>query len=619
MKRSASVVTLRVTFIAALALLGACGDRAPADGLPTVVALSPDSARHSNHAFSPDGARVAYFAPTRESTGMWQLWVANADLTAPTRLPVTTSVLSAMFWAPDGTRLAVVSGQFGVADVVVVTVATGEVQRVTRGPGVEVPLGWRRGDERLAYYGTSADGSIKAGVVLLATGEVLPLVPDESKPYLGAPSPDGTRVAYFAVDGSKFTIWMADSLGGNRRQLTTEGFETLEQFNEWSPDGSSLLYQSSRTGTSDLWIFPLDSGAPRQLTRNVRNEYFGAWSPDGKWIAFVSNRGKQTDLWIVSSAGGEEHRVTNTADAERRPRWRGADALSFEVRAERNGVWALDLADGTERRLTPDSLRIIEFMVSPDGSQTSFLIDRGGGSRELAVAPVAGGAMRVLVSETDGIADPRWSPDGTKLAYSSFRAGTADIWVVDVAGGAPRQLMNWPSYESCPSWSQNGSEILFSSDRETRLSDLWKVTVTGGEPTRLTRSGSLQCARGRSGEAQLFGTEFSARGGQLGVVRVQPNGVVQTVWNRSNALLGAIFPRGDSIAAEVEQPDGSLRSMILSSSGRGGRVILGKGEAVSNVSFDGTLLLFQTTVGGSTELSLLNLADGTTRRLTNSR
>ena len=91
MKRSASVVTLRVTFIAALALLGACGDRAPADGLPTVVALSPDSARHSNHAFSPDGARVAYFAPTRESTGMWQLWVANADLTAPlTKLPVLT-------------------------------------------------------------------------------------------------------------------------------------------------------------------------------------------------------------------------------------------------------------------------------------------------------------------------------------------------------------------------------------------------------------------------------------------------------------------------------------------------------------------------------------------------
>ena len=102
-------------------------------------------------------------------------------------------------------------------------------------------------------------------------------------------------------------------MGGNPRQLTTEGFEILETYQVWSPNGKELLYTSTRTGTKDLWVVPIDGGKARQLTRNVRNDFGGAWSPDGHYVAFISDRGKQTDVWVVPSAGGEERRVTSNA------------------------------------------------------------------------------------------------------------------------------------------------------------------------------------------------------------------------------------------------------------------------------------------------------------------
>jgi len=609
MKRLAMMVVI-------VGFLGACGDEAPVDLLPTVEALSPDTARHSHHAYTADGSRVAYWAPSSNLSNSWQLWVASGDLTSPEALPVIAFAPVTPLWSPDGSRLAAVSSEFGLYDVVVVTIATKAVMRATKGQGVELPVGWARGGELLKFFGTSANGSFESGVVVMSTGEVRRLVPEETRPYLGGFSPDGSRIAYFTLDDSKSTIWLADSLGENRRQLTTEGYESLEQFNEWSPDGKSLLYRSTRTGTSDLWILPVDSGAPRQLTRNVRNETFGAWSPDGKWVAFLSDRGKQTDVWLVSADGGEERRVTNSADVEVRPQWRSANALAFEVVSERSSVWAIDLASGTERQLTPDSLAIARFNPSPNGEQLLYLIDRGGGVRDLAVGPMAGGALRVILSEADGILDPIWSPDGTKIAYASTRSGNSDLWVVDVAGGAPRNVLNWPSAEICPTWTTDGAKLLFISDRETTLGDAWVVDATGGEPTRLTRNGTLGCLYSRFGTETLFTESVSSRGGQLGLLSMRPDGTLQAVWDRSNAFLDAIFPMGDSIVAMVEQPDGKQRSMILSSAGRGGRVILDFGDDVTHASPDGGSLLYATTVGGATEVNLFTLSTGTKRRLT---
>lgn len=603
--------------IGVLLLLAACADSG--SKLPDVTALSPEGVRHRGASYSPDGARVAYWSPASEGIGD-ELWVADADLGNASRLPVRSLVGSAPLWSPDGTLLAVVSGEFGLADVVTVPAVGGEVKRITTGAGVEIPTAWFPDGDRLSYLASNA-GSLSSFVVSVTTGKTSPLVPGEKRPHVGSPSPDGAHVGYLVIEGSRSTLWVADSLGRDPRQLTTEGFESFATNRiPWSPDSKEILYESRRTGTGDLWVVPIDGGPARQLTRDIRNDFAFAesWSPDGKWVAFISDRGRQTDLWVVSSAGGEEQRVTDTRLEEQEPLWRrGSGALTYAVSSVSSGVFALELADGAERRLTPDSIRTGGFWLSPDGTQFYYRTVRGGGSNELIVSPLAGGTGRILVEAGGNVESPRWSPDGSSIVYSSDRSGTWDIWIVDAVGGASRLLVNWPtSSETNPVFSSDGSSVLFTSDREAQLSDIWEVPRAGGEPTRRTTIGSAQGARAAPGTSDFFVSVIGERAGQLGIARVRANGSVQRVWDRTNVLGFSVRPSGDSLTAFVEQSDGTQRAMLLAANGTGGRTILEPGQGPGLSSADGKSLLYYMTVNGTADMGTIDVATGVTRRLT---
>jgi Tol biopolymer transport system component len=604
--------------VALLAGFIGCGTNE--SGLPRAVTLSPDGSRHAEQRFSPNGKRVAYWSPSTDSMPGYRLWVANADLSAPVKQPVTTITTSVPpLWSPDGRQLAVGSSDYGSAHVAIVSLADGRVQRVTQGSGIEFPLSWYRGGEGLNYFGTDAQGNLKSYSYHVKTGVSSPLAPGETRSVFGSRSPDGRHVAYFVIDKGKTTIWVADSVGGNPRQLTTEGFEFLEQYQEWSPDSRELLYQSQRTGRTDLWIIPIDGGKPRQLTRDVRNDFAGAWSPDGKWIAFLSDRGRQRDIWIAPVGGGTELRVTDDALDERGPmQWiPGTRTLTYSIVTQQGGVWSMDLATGKEQRLTSDSSRIDWFNVSPDGKQVIYTVQRGGGVDDLRIMPVAGGEARTLFAGGTGtVGSALWSPDGSKILFLSDRTGTTHPWVVDVAGGAARQIVSGQSYENSVAWSGDGHDILYMSNLDSRLGDMWKVPASGGQPTRLTTNAGSGKIYTRTGVSSVLFGGISPRGGQFAIMRLEPDGSVKAVWDKTTVFGGSLSPSGDSVTALVEQADGKSRSMILSRMGLGGRVVLGPGEEVGNWSNDGKWLLYTLNAGGATDLGMLNVADGTTRRLT---
>jgi TolB protein len=609
--------------IPALALtVTACGggqSQSDAPALPKAVALSPDGARYVFHSFSPDGKHIAYWTPSEDQANRMQLWVANADLTQPAKIAVTALAVFPAQWSPDGSLLAAGSGDYGTAQVVLVPLSGGSIRRVTQGAAVTFPMTWFRHGEALNYYGTTPGGGLQSFVYEMASGQSRPLVPAEKRSNLGVASPDGSHVAYFVIDGSKTTIWVADGDGSHPRQLTTEGFEGLVQYQEWSPDSKELLYESTRTGHSDLWVLPIDGGPARQLTHDVRDDFAGAWSPDGRWIAFLSNRGRQTDVWVVPSAGGPELRVTDTPAEEQSPLvWRPTGhTLTFGVRTEEDGVWALDLAGATERRLTPESQRVMLFRLSPDGTQILYVVQKGGGIQDLVVSPTTGGDARVLVEGGGTVEEPQWSPNNKTIAFTSDRGGSRDIWMVDAAPTpALRQVTTWPGSEGQPHWNRDGSQVFFNADKDTRLNDIWRVAATGGEPVRVTTAGNLGNFRGIAGQDGFFVSTI-AKAGQLAVLRMTPDGRLSVVWDKSTVLPNDPAPMvGDSLVADVEQPDGKMQSMFLAADGHGGRLILKPGETAVAASKDGQWIVYQLAAGGATDLGLLRVADGTTRRLT---
>ena len=89
------------------------------------------------------------------------------------------------------------------------------------------------------------------------------------------------------------------------------------------------------------------------------------------------------------------------------------------------------------------------------------------------------------------VSDPQISPDGKRIAYTvtwydiEKNKGNSDIWIVSIDGGEPIQLTNSPKDDSHPRWSPDGKRIAFISSR-TETPQLWMIPSDGGEAKQIT-------------------------------------------------------------------------------------------------------------------------------------
>jgi Tol biopolymer transport system component len=410
-------------------------------------------------------------------------------------------------------------------------------------------------------------------------------------------------------------LWIADSSGGNPKQLTTEGREF--DFN-WSPDGTEIAYVSRRTGTGDIWVAPIDGRPRRQLTRDIRDDRAPRWSADGKWIAFISDRGRQTDLWVVPAAGGTESRVTDDAAEEGSPQWVG-NRLGYHTGSTGQAVWSLTAGDGAQRQLTPDSIVVGQINPSPDGTELAYEVLRGGGVSDILVMPMGGGTSRTIATGGSINTEPNWSPDGKSVLFLSNRTGSADVWVVPAAGGQPRALSDFAAGESSPQWSADGSSVYFVSRWQAApFGDVWKVPAAGGAPTRLTKTGAVNGLAVSLVSADVLVQLEGGKEGRTVLARLRPDGKLETLWDRSNFTSFSwlsFTPKADSFAFNAELPSGEDGSYLISLETGQGRQLLGPGDLVGDFSPDGRWLAYWT--GTATlELGVIDMTTGSHRQLT---
>ena len=616
MRRSASAFAYAA--IAATTVFSACDRKnsAPADNVavPTATVLSSASARHIGMKFSPNGRQVAYFTPG--ATG-YDLMVAKADLSEPRRLAIVLAV-SSLLWSPDGSKL-VYGGEFNTS-VDVITPADGTVRSLIPGQAIRGAFGWHPHGDRVLFFVIGGQaGILSAKTVSIADGTTARILSD-TLPHIAYWSPDGARIAYNLLDGGRGTIRVADSSGRNPIPLTTEGFEDFTNSDSpWSPDGKHLIYSSTRTGTGDIWVIPANGGEARQVTRDIRDDYSPVWSPDGQWIAFISSRGRQTDVWVAPAIGGEAIRVTDDAIEETDLQWIGPGlTLGFSRFSATNALWAVDMAGGAERRLTPDSIRITSFRPSPVNDDVVYVVARGGGVSELRVLSPTTGQSRTLVAGSSEIRYANWSPDGKMVAFVSDRVGEYDIWTVSVEGGEPRQLTTGFFGPQHLEWSPDGSVVYFTSFEESKFKDLWSVAANGGTPTRLTTGGNILSAVAVSPTGELFFSRSGGREGQLELTKVTTDGDLQVVWDRGtvdNVSSKGFTPSGDSVVIVSTMSDGVRATFFISTRTGQGRRVLGDNERGGDLTDDGTQLIY--TFGSpKTNIGILDLRDGTKRQIT---
>ncbi len=272
-------------------------------------------------------------------------------------------------------------------------------------------------------------------------------------------SPDGKWVAFSAVDVSLDAntrtphLWIVPVTGGEARRLTPASGPG-EDRPRFSPDGKSVIFESSEDGSSQIWLQSFDTssgvltGDARKIT-SISTEASGAtWSPDGKSILFVSDvypdckddacnqqrdeeKAKSkvkaqlfTSLlyrhWTHYSNGKRSHLFIQAVEGENPHPGNGS----------RNGApTPLDLTPG-DHDVPPFSLGgQDQYGFSPDGKEVAYSsnldkVEATSTNKDVFTVPVTGGPPKKLTTNPGSDDTPMYSPDGKYIAYrSQFRAG----------------------------------------------------------------------------------------------------------------------------------------------------------------------------------------------------
>ncbi len=224
-----------------------------------------------------------------------------------------------------------------------------------------------------------------------------------------------------------------------------------------------------------------DKGAPR-------------FSPDGTQVAFEVTGG---GLHVCPVLGnGTCHTVVVEEGSPVRPAWNPRTGqllcahFTFKADEEQSTLTRADSAWAHSEPVI-EQTGIQDFPdISPDGTHlayTSWLTVmpyRGGVSvvQQLWTLDLTRGRARQLLLANASDIHPRWSPDGSRLAFSSNRTGRYEIWAVAADGSDPRQVTDGPGDKTWPAWSPDGACILFSHTQGGRVG-LSLVTVGSGEIT----------------------------------------------------------------------------------------------------------------------------------------
>lgn len=270
-------------------------------------------------------------------------------------------------------------------------------------------------------------------------------------------SPDSKEVVYSMAG----TLWR-QKVRTNTSQQITDG-PGYDYQPDWSLDGKSVVYTSYQNDAMELWLLELSTGKTHQLTSEGAVNVEPRWSPDGKKIVYVSTTyNKRFHIFCANVKDGkleDVERLTgetqsmlpryyySSFDHEISPVWsRDGEEILFISNSGHihgtGGFWRMKARPGTAAREIhyEETNWRARPEFSPDGSRIVYSSYLGRNWHQLWLMPTNGGdAFPISYGEWDDTA-PRWSPDGKQISFISNRNGNTEVWLRDVPGNAERKL-----------------------------------------------------------------------------------------------------------------------------------------------------------------------------------
>jgi TolB protein len=226
---------------------------------------------------SPDNSRVAFSSVT--AAGGWQIQMFSLELGRTVTFPRFGGTNVSPSWSPDGSRIAFSSSQSGDPEIYVADNGGRNLKRVTTSAGPDVSPCWN--------------------------------------------PKTGSQIAFVSGRSGLPQVFTMEADGTNPQRMTDQGYAVSPA---WSPNGQFLAFSWMRKygpgapGAQDIYIMDIVSKQWVQLTHDGGRNDFPAWSPDGRHIIFQSTRSGTEQLWTMLADGSNAHQLT-TSGRNTQPNW----------------------------------------------------------------------------------------------------------------------------------------------------------------------------------------------------------------------------------------------------------------------------------------------------------
>ena len=240
------------------------------------------------------------------------------------------------------------------------------------------------------------------------------------------------------------------------------------------PVDGGLVLQRRIGPTADIYVLDAVTGGLRRVTRTAQHESSPVWSPDGKRLAYVTNNGgSELDVYTMRTDGGDVVQVTDTPGPDEDPTWLPDGRLAY--RSVRDGIGSIYLDE--QRVLVETS----SAEWSPSGKAIAYSAAHQFGFDVWLTDARAGERWNLTSTLHEDAYNPRWSPDGTRIAFATEEA----VYVMRADGSGLRRLVTQP-HDLALSWSPDGTRVAWVGNTKRNFG-IHVTAVGSGQTVRLTR------------------------------------------------------------------------------------------------------------------------------------
>ena len=430
-----------------------------------------------------------------------------------TRLTLDPGLQIGATWSPDGQFIAYSSNRGGKFDIWVQQISAGSPVQVTRGEGQNWQPDWSPDGKYIAYRSERDGGGLYVIPVLGGEGQERRIA---SFGYYPRWSPDSSRILFQSTDLIYVTLnrfYVVDAQGGPPHEVLNGLFSNINRVGltaAWYPDGEriSVWTEDLKGSQPFFWTVPLNGEAAvkteipaaiqRSLSPKGRDEYPQCfrfhWASSGRAIYFELSRDGARNLWRMDidpqtfRATGVERLTVGPGTQTELSISPDGKRLAFTGASQEIRGWLFPFdamrgrVTGRGEAITSPGIESWQLSLTPDGSKLAI----GGiqaNTWKLWEKTLPNGPEVPVGADGAHVANIAvWSPDGTRLAYSTRSRSTVDFQMVEWSSvlRTERPLTPpGPPYAEAYDWSRDGNSLLICrGNKDGGHTELWQLTIS---------------------------------------------------------------------------------------------------------------------------------------------